>query len=179
MSLFRLTRREISIAIICLVFALAYGAIFGIIKPFMTHKEELAQEIEAKKMLLNKYVETIDKAKDMESKYHDFLDQFQQNDTNDQVMTQLLSQIEKQATELGLRISDLKPRRVKKEKFYNRFSVSLSLDSSLIDITKFLYILQTEPYLFYVDEFTIEKGMQRQNDSVKTYLVVSKIFISK
>lgn len=173
----RLTKRELTIAIICLIFALAYGTLYGVIKPFYANQEELAQEIDAKKSLLRKYMETIDRADSLKRKYQDFLNQFRQNDNNDQVMTQLLSQIEKQASQLGLRISDLKPQRVKKEKFYNRFSVSLSLDSSVVDITKFLYTLQTEPYLFYVDEFTIEKGMQQQNDSVKTHLVVSRIYV--
>ncbi len=177
MSLRRFTKREQSIFVVLVLAACVCFVYYGIINPFLAKKDDLEVEIQAKEKLYHKYVRTIAQAKALEKENKALLDSFQQNDTNEQVMSQILSEIERQAGDLGLKISDLKPRRVKKETYANRFSVSLSTESSMTGMLKFLYTLQKEPHLFEVDEFSIDKGMQGQGGVVKVNLVLSKIYI--
>ena len=177
MSLRRFTKREQSIFIVCLLMGFVYSVIYGIIKPFNEKKDNLKTETQTKAQLLRKYQRTIQEAKILEQENQARLNNFQQNDSNEQVMSQILSEIERQAGDLGIKISDLKPRRVKKEANSNRFSVSLSMDSSMTGMLKFLYTLQNEPHLFEIDEFSVDKGMQGQSGTVKVNLVLSKFFI--
>ena len=179
MRIRQLTKREWAIFTVCAALAVVYGIVFGLVRPFQERKSEIISQIEAKKEVLDKYVKVIAHAKTLERQNEELLGQFQQDATNEQVMSQLLSEIEKQSGEFGLRISDLKPRRVKKEQYYNRFSVSLSIESSLVKIIKFLYTIQGDSYHYDVEEFTVEKGLQRQNDSVKVRLVLSRMYIQK
>ena len=177
MSLRRFTKREQSIFILCLLLGFICFMIYGVIKPFNEKKNNLQAETHSKAQLLRKYQRTIQEAKILEQENQARLNNFQQNGSNEQVMSQILSEIERQAGGLGLKISDLKPRRVKKEAYSNRFSVSLSMDSTMEGMLKFLYTLQNEPHLFEVDEFSIDKGMQGQGMTVKVSLVLSKFFI--
>ena len=179
MSIRQMSKREQGIFIITLLAGLSYFVVYGVVKPFGEKKEALVAQIEAKQSVLDKYVKTIQRAKALEKENEVLFAQFKQPGANEQVMSQLLSEIESKSAELGLRISELKPRRVKKEDAFNRFSVSLSLECSLVNMLQLLYALQKDPHFFKIDEFVIEKGLQRQADTVKVHLVLSKMFISQ
>ena len=91
-------------------------------------------------------------------------------------MSAILAEIESVAREIDLHITDLKPQKVRKGEFLNNFSVSLSANGRLEEITHFLYILQSSPHLFNIEELAIEKS-SAQTQILQTRISLSRILI--
>ena len=173
----RLTKREKKIFLACLIVIISYGCYMGLWKPLKDKIDSLDQKIQTQHRRLLKDLRVIQDAQNIETSYNTFHNNFKQEKTNEQIMSSILSEIEEVAGQLALRISDLKPMRVKNEEFFNRFSVSLTIDSDLPGIVHFLYLLQTQPHLFDVESVRFDKGPERKVASIKTHLTLSKIFI--
>ena len=174
----RFTKRELVTFIICIILVVIYGSYIGIVRPLREKISSLDDDFESQQKKLRKNLKIIEKAKAMNRQYDQYLSQLKQSGSNEQVMASILSEIEQVAGQLGLKITDLKPKRVKREEYYNLFSVNLTIDSDLNEILQFIYTLQGEPHFFRVDEFTFEKGAQRNSgQALKTRFVLSRILI--
>ena len=179
MSTRRLTDREGRIAILCAIIILSYLSYNLVIKPLKDKSENLDTQIETAINQLKKNMTLLEKTGGINNDYNEYQNNFRQTKSNEQVMSSILNEIEKVAAELKLKISDLKPKRVKKEEYFNHFSVSLTIDSDFKDIVQFLYILQRDPHLFKVEELRFDKTTQRNTTAIKTTLVLDKILIPK
>ncbi|MCA9408171.1 MAG: type 4a pilus biogenesis protein PilO [Candidatus Omnitrophica bacterium] len=171
------TTREQNIFIFCLILIFVYLGYQGIYKNLQNKSQVLDDEISSMERKIRKDRKTLAEAKAFEVPYEQLVNQFEQKVPNEQVMSNLISLIEEAAGDLDLRISDLKPQRVKRSDTYNRFSVSLTIDSNFAAIMEFLYVLQQDPHNFDVDEFRFDKGSRQDTDAIKSRLVLSKIFI--
>ena len=173
----RLSQREQLILVICIMVVAGYVVFLAVIRPLQEKKMDLAQEIEKKEKVYNKNLRIVQNGESLEKDYQAYFDKFKQTKPDEQVMSSMLAEIERVAAEFSLQISDLKPQRGKSGEYYNRFSVSLTIDSSLTDVMHFLYKLQQEPFLYDVHEFRFDKSPQRKANTVKTNLVLSKTLI--
>lgn len=173
----RLTKREQKIFIFLVIIAVAYAALQGVIKPLNEKILFVKNKIEKRKKHLDDNLRIVNKGRKREEQYNYYLNKFKQNQSNEQVMSSMLSEIEGVARSLNLRISDLKPQKAQETNYYNRFSVSLTIDSELAEIIHFIYELQNQTHLFNVDEVRFDKGARRNTSTLKTNLVLSKIFI--
>jgi Tfp pilus assembly protein PilO len=149
----------------------------GVIEPMRQKVQDIDLQIEAQLKKLKKNQKTISKADAIQSEYAGYIERFSQVGTNEQTMSAALSEIEKTAGEMSLKISDLKPNKVKSQGSYNRFSVSLTIDGGLEDILRLLYTLQSEPYFYTVDELRFDKSSRQNHPSMKTRIVLTKILI--
>ena len=173
----RLTKREGRIFIICLVLVFFYGGYYGLVSPLLNKISETDQFIEVKSRRVKKDKRSLRDSQALINEYEAYRKQFKQAGSNEEVMSSLISEIEKVAVELGIPIADTKPKRVKKEKYFNRFSLSLTLEGELPKITQFLHCLQDNTHLFKVEEVHFEKGSRGQSEIIKANLVVGKIFL--
>ncbi len=173
----RLTKREQIISVILVFVVLFYGGWQGLVKPLEEKIKSIDDKIEKRKKFLNENMKVVKKGKKREEQYNYYVSKFKQTQSKEQVMSSILSEIEGVARSLNLRISDLKPQKVQENVYYNRFSVSLTIDSELSEIVHFIYELQNQTHLFNVDEVRIDKGARRNTSTIKTNLVLSKIFI--
>ena len=173
----RLSGREKLFIVIIVVLALVYIFLYVLFKPWKEKNNLLDQKINAAQVKLERELRTIQKAKKMETAHAAYLNEFHQTKSNEQVMSSIISEIDEVAAGFNLKISELKPKAVQKEDYDNRFSVSLTINSSLADIVQFLYVLQKEPHLFDVQQFRFDKDPSAAASAVKTYLVLGKIFI--
>ncbi len=171
----RLTQREQNIFAVCLILAFIYMGYNGLVRPFHEKIILLDQSIGAHQRKLSQNLRMICEAESLERKYDPYLKKFKQSKSNEQAMSSILAEIEEVAGGLNLRISNLKPNKVKKEEFYNRFSVSLSLESDFADVLHFLYILQNDPHLFRIEEVQFEKGSAMTTTTIRTQIVLEKI----
>ncbi len=171
------TKREQNIFIICILVIFSFITYNGFIKPLKGKINLIKGDIESAKIDIHKYNRVLGRSKSVEAKYSRFLGDFKQNVSNEQVMSALLSEIGVVAGKLNLRISDKKPKKVKEHDYYNHFSVSLTIDSKLVEVVHFLYILQNQPHLFDVEEIRFDKSSRRKDKTLKTRLVLSKILI--
>ena len=170
----RLSKREQKIFVLCLLTALIYVGYAKAIKPLQARIDLMDAKITKQNKKIQQNLKTIKKAAALEPTYDQYIKKFKQSGSNEQVMSSILSEIEQVARELDLRISDLKPKRVQSAETHNRFSVSLTIDSEFVDIIHFLYLIQTQPHLFDVDEVQFDKGASRRSTAVKTQLVLGK-----
>jgi len=173
----RLSPREKKIFVACVIMIFAYFGYHALIRPLKERIAVIDGKIESQQRKITAHLRIIKKAEAMEKTYAEIISRYKQDKSNDQVMTAIFTEVEQAAGELGLRISDLKPQRVKKGDNYNRFSVSLTINSEFIEIMEFLHKLQEEPHSFYVDEARFDKSGKRDSTELKTRLVLSKVLI--
>ena len=173
----KLNSREQKILIVCMALIVIFVSYQLLIKPFKNGISSAQEKKITLQKQLRKHLEVIEEARQIEKKYEFYKSNYKQGKTDEQLMSSLLSEIEGVAGELGLNISDLKPKRVRNEELFNRFSISLAMDSEFKDVMHFLYLLQGPAHQFIIEELRFDKGMQRNQNSVKSYLVLGKIFI--
>lgn len=173
----RLTRREQGIFVICLAMIFIFVGYGGVIKPLRAKIVSTDEEIRIYQRRLKKSTRAIRKSRELEQQYNEYLRKFKQTKTDEQVMASVLSEIESIASDFGLLISDLKPKKVKHEEYHNKFSVSLTISSELIEILRFLHTLQGQPHFFDLEETRFDKSSRRKLSAVKARLVLSKILI--
>lgn len=173
----RLTQREQAIALVTVILLGILVSYYVVIKPLHEKKFLLEKKMTEQHKQLKKNLKLIQEAEELKKEYTPYLEKFKQQKPNEQVMSGILSEIEAAAAGLDLQISDLKPKRVKEEGEYNQFSVSLTIDSSFVNIVHFLHILQSEPHLFEVEEVEFDKGSQRKSETMKTRLVLTRVLI--
>ena len=173
----RLTQRERNIFVVCVTLAAVYIGYNFFYKPLIGNKDVLQNKMEKarKKILDNEKI--LRNAKKANEVYNQYQTEFKQPESNEQTISVLISNIEKEATQMGLTISDMKPKPVKQDKYFNTFSVTLSLEGSWTEILKLLHALQSKPYLLRVDEMNFDRASQVNTTFVRAYLVLSKVYI--
>ena len=137
----------------------------------------LNKEILTNEMKLSKNLKILRKKDKVQNEYMKYSQLLKQNNSDEQEMATLLSEIESVAREIAIRISDMKPRAIKAIDFYKRLSVDIEVEAELSEITKFIYNLQNKPYLFNIDRLRFERKSRRRSSTLKGYLLVSKDLI--
>ena len=173
----RLTGRERKIFVVSLAAVILSFFYNGLVKPLHAKKDFLDQEIASHQKQLNRGLKTVQKAKVLGARYDVYLKQFRQSGTEEEAASSILSEIEEAAGKFGLHITDLKPQRIKHDEHNNQFSVGLTISSELVDIIRFLYVLQQPPHLFDVEEVEFEKSARKNQSTITTRLVLGKAFI--
>jgi len=173
----KLTGREQVILALCIAVLSVYVGLNAVVKPLRDKIELVDREIHTYQKSMSMSMLTVQKAQELEQQYNKYLGQFKQIKTDEQVMALILSEIEEISDKFGLLISEMKPKKVKREKQFNKFSVSLTINSELIDMLRFLHILQGQPHLFDLDEARFDVTLRRKSSNIRTHLVLSKILI--
>ncbi|VAW14106.1 hypothetical protein MNBD_BACTEROID05-983, partial [hydrothermal vent metagenome] len=83
----RLTKREKNIFILCVLVGSVYLVTNGVVKPLRKSIANIDQKIDSQKRRLRKQLKTVKKAKQLQRKHDEFLSQFKQDKSNDQVMS--------------------------------------------------------------------------------------------
>ena len=172
----QLNQREKNTAIVTFLAVLIYGGYTFVYQPLKSELESMDQQISIQQEKKENNLVKIKEGQGLEEKYKSYIEEYKQSGTNEQVMSSLISEIENVAGQLNLHISDLKPQRVAKEEYWNNFSISVTLESSLSDAMHFLYILQDNKHLFRVEELRLEQA-RREEKQMRTSLVVSRILV--
>jgi len=173
----KFSQRENRIFMLTITVVLLYATYNGMFKPFKQKMISAKLQTESLERQYSKNLRIIRKAKMITQEYDAYLEEFKQTATNEEVMSSIISEIEATAANLSIQISDLKPMRVKALDFYNHFSVSLKINSELVDIIEFLYVLQDQPHLFDIEELRFVKRTRRKGAVVMTNLVLTKTLV--
>ncbi len=169
----RLSGRERTIFIVCLAVICVYFIYIFFYQPFVEHRTDLATQIEAAQREFIKNSKFISSSQAYKAEYEIYLEKFKQRGSDEEVMSSIVSEIEQIAARFNIRIAEVKPQKVKRGDFYNDFSVNLDIDARLNDVIRFLYVLQSDPHFFGVDEFRFNKNFP-QNVNLQSQLAVSK-----
>jgi len=152
------SKREQIIFILCVIAVVIFMVNIIFVKPIKNNADALESEISNSRLKLQKQLKIIERGKKIARDYDDVLSNYRQTSSNEQVMSSILSEIEAAASQNGMKVSDIKPKRVREIDFYNQFSVSLSINGQLKDIAHFLYLLENPPHSFNIDELILEKN---------------------
>jgi len=172
----RLSNREQSIFIICLATVFVYVVYVVFYKPLKEKVADLTAQTELAERQLEKHIRIIRKGKAYQPRFERYMAKYKQTTSDNEVMSSILSQIEQESGKFDIRISQLKPQRVKKENFYNNFSVSVTLEGALAEVIKLLYNLQHEPYLFKIEDARFDQHYQKPTN-VQCQLILTKILL--
>ena len=171
-----LSTREKKILVVFLLAASVFLGYRFIFIPMKEQIEKLGNQIKLQEKKLSKSLRILEKEKAIEEEYDRYAVDFKQKASDEQQMALILSQVESAATQLNLRIADLKPGRVKKGDFYNNFLLNLVLEGDLPAINQFLYTVQNRPYFFQIEEVYFEKSSVRTSQ-IKCRLLINKAFL--
>ena len=171
-----LSHREKRIFVLCLITIFIYVSYHYGFVSLKEKKDALQLAVKTKERELRKNLGVVERGKVYDGEYQRILDKFKQTASDEKTMSSLLSEIEQVAGDTKMRISEMKPQRVRKVDFYNNFSVSLTMDDSLTEIMHFLYVLQDDIHRFSVDELRFDK-MGPNVATLRCQLVISKVFI--
>lgn len=172
-----LTKREQNIFVLCMILAMVYLVYNFLIKPAREQLFTLDEEIAAQTRRLARNAAEMQRAHALEKTIEFYEQKFKQSRSNEETVSSILAEIEMVATRLHLQIANLTPKKVQETKFYKRFLVSLTMDGDFMDILQFVHILQSDPYLFGVEEARFDKGPRQQAAVIKATLVLGKTFI--
>lgn len=173
----RLNSSEKRLFIICLILA---GTGFFIriaanpLKEMFTNPDK--KIVESRKRL-RKNLRTIRENNMVLARYNAYVKDFGQKMTDEQEMSAMISELEGVAEETDILFSEIKSRRVNKVDFYKVFSVSLKMNGNLEQIVHLLYLLQSKPHLFRVDELRLNK-QSRRTSLLKARLILSRTVIN-
>ncbi|OGX26643.1 MAG: hypothetical protein A2787_02230 [Omnitrophica WOR_2 bacterium RIFCSPHIGHO2_01_FULL_48_9] len=169
----RLSGRERTIFFLCLAVVFVYFVYIFLYQPFQEQRSDLSTQIEAAQREFMKNSKFIENSQAYQAEYDTYLEKFKQQGSEEEVMSSFVSEIEQIAAQFNVRIAEMKPRKVRREDFYNNFSVNLNINTRLNDLIRFLYVLQSDPHFFGVEEFRFDKNFP-QNVNLQCQLTVSK-----
>ena len=167
-------KRIFAWTILVVLAAAFYNAVF---LPLQEKKNVLSEQIIIRQKLMRQEQGIIRKAMMIEERYQDYWRQFYRSGTQEEAVSSILTDLEGVVRTLSLDINDLKPQNVRDTGFNRQFSVSLTINSELKDVMRFLYTLQQKPYLFDVEEMQLDKTAAKTPSVLRTRLVLSKAFI--
>jgi hypothetical protein len=174
MNSFALSQRERQIALVLAgVISIALVYRLGVF-PLKDRFEQIQIKIMARQREIDRNLRVVQRAKIYEQQYGSLLENFRQKGSDEQVMSGLIRDIESLSPDI--RMTDIKPQKVRKEEFSNHFSVSLTFEGSLASLMDFIYRLQSPAYSFSVDELRLDKKAPNSTE-LKGSLVLSRVLI--
>ena len=172
-----LTARERTIFAVCVVTIAAYATHSFLYKPMRSKRDEMSGKREILQKQLNRDLRLIRDGKNHQPEYDAALEKFRQKGSDEEVMSNMISDIERVSGQFKIRLVEMKPQKVRKVDFYNLFSLSVTFEGPLSEIVRFSYALQQEPYLFGVEELRMDKNFVRAGD-LQCQMVLSRIGFS-
>ena len=152
-----LTNREQKFLFLTFTLALICFFYFFIWKSFRARLEDLNTAAQKENRRLRWNLQIIEESNSVSKKYKNYLEFFLQHNSAEEQMSAIISDLEAIAQKKNLHFSEIKPAKVKNAKFYNIFSISLTMDGNFSQITEFIYAIQNQPYFFSIDELHLEK----------------------
>ncbi len=173
-----MTQREKMIFLIC-CFMIGLFLVYNLAwRSFKNNVDGIDVKIRAAAVKLQKARQTMTDAQRYERRYGEYQKSLSPQGTDEAVVSRLLSEIEQVSSQTGLKVSDLKPLRIREEKFYRVFPVSVIVDGTLVTTLEFIDVLQKEPYRFDVLDLRMDQT-QRKGEEIKTRLVMGKVFFKE
>lgn len=172
----QLSAREKKFFLLSLAVLAVYLIRTLVVAPVQARSEWLDRQIRNTEQKLLSASRTIHKSRIVQSRNEALLEDYRQTQSDEEVMSGILTEIEATAAGNRLSISDLKPNRPKMIDYYKEFSVSLVLEGDFTQVMEFIFKLQKQPYSYFVDEADISKHSPRTS-GLRCRFVLTKVLI--
>lgn len=175
MSAFSFSIRERIIFAGLVLVCCVYAAYMYIYRPSVVRSEEIFRETVRAGKKLSEQAAVIQKEKRMAEIWQGELDAVGQNNSNEEAMSAMLSEIEAVTGQMKIRVTEMKPQGAIKGEFYNTYAVSLAVDGDLKDILEFIHILQDPSRHLSVRQFSLEKSFADSTGMLAKVVVESTL----
>ncbi len=147
-----------------------------VIVPIRVRWKDLNEKIELAGLKLEKNQMMIDRKETIRSEHERYVLPVKMVSSEEEEMAKFLTEIESLVNSSSVYIIDVKPRPIKKIKFYKKYIVELNTEGDISQISKFIYDIQNSTQLLKIDAFSLGiKGAG--TNSLKCHILVSKILI--
>ncbi|MDD5005127.1 MAG: type 4a pilus biogenesis protein PilO [Candidatus Omnitrophica bacterium] len=174
---FLISKRERVLFIVAvIIISLAAVQIF-IIGPIYREYSRLNQEINIKRVRLEKNRRLIKEKNVVKEDFKEYGKQLKTKGSDEKEMSSLLSEIEQIGNASGIYLSDVKPQKIKEMDFYKVMVVEIKFQATMQNLTKFIYEIQNSTLLLKVSRLQVNsKG--GGSSLLEGILQVSKISLS-
>ena len=172
-----ITGREKILGIVTLLAALMVISANFIIKPLAGQWNSLDKDICGKEFLLKKHNRLLhdkNKIKALHAKYAKYLKT--KKLTLEEESAEVLSSVEKLARGADVRITSIKPLAPKLFDSYNKFTFRIATESSLQQLGRFIYDIQSSEQLLKVEKMVL-RAKERKADAIKGILHITKLSV--
>jgi Tfp pilus assembly protein PilO len=170
----KLSRREKLLAILASGVMLGAFIFRGIIEPAVRNWIALNQQIALKEAKLTRALKIIAQKPEVQAEFDGYQKFILPPVSEEEEIARLLREIEKLARDTGMRITDMAPRRKQRSEFYTRFTVEIETEGSMEGLMRFIYALETSPFLFTAERLKITLK-SRQSNILKSDILLSKV----
>ncbi|MBF0533052.1 MAG: hypothetical protein HQL23_08170 [Candidatus Omnitrophica bacterium] len=172
-----INQREKYFAAIVAALLLVWGAVCLIAQPLWREKEEVSRSIRGQQKQMAESRQTIAKEKKFLPRYQFYWNAFKQKGTDEETISVFVSEIEKAANQIDLRIMELKPQKKETRGLVSVYSLNLSFESDYLKLLKFLDLLQQNPNFFDIEDCSITKKANKSSPELQIDIKLSRIFI--
>ncbi len=172
-----ITKREKMLATLTVsitVIALIYNFI---IEPLAKRWNSLDEEIREKAGLLRKHNRMLRNKEMIEELHSEYTPYFQPEAlTPEEDSAIALTSIEKLARKAGVRITNIKPLAVKGLESYNKYTFRVATESTIGELTRFIYDLQSSGQLLKAERMVL-RAKEREHTTIKAILNITKLSV--
>jgi len=147
-----------------------------VFRPMRAADTAIRNEIKKYQDVILKNRRMMQKEEALKKRFRNQVDTFTQKGSDQKVMNQLSSQIEKAADQNNVHITDLKPQKVKKHETHTEFPINMSFDASLTTVMSFIHTLQQQPYMFDLNDIEIRR-LSPRHEKLRCQLQLSRVFL--
>lgn len=171
-----LTKRERTIAIITIVSVVAFLFYTQVIERIAKKWIYLDKEIVSKSIKLKKDFKLLSKKNVLEEEYKNYLSSIKSGLSEEEEAANVLTDIENLAKKNSLFIINIKPSPTLDTLSYKEIIFEISAESSVDELVKFIYDLQSLKKLMKVKKLSLS-AKTSESSSIKSTLYLTKIII--
>jgi Tfp pilus assembly protein PilO len=170
----KLNKRETLILIITLGLIAFFMAYQWVIKPMHEGAADINDQLRAAKKQLARSRQMIAQRSLIEERYQKLTAMIGGAGSEDAQVPVIIAKIEAAARESNIHIANIQPQKSVTKKDTMFLAVELEIDGQWLDIVQFLYLLQQQPNLYFINELNLEKYSDT-TDSLRGRIVVSRM----
>lgn len=172
-----ITKRERLLAAAAVSAALAAVIYNFVIEPVIGSWGELDRKIRDKEIVLRKYARILRDKDDIEKERAEYAKYFEcKKLTSEEESAIALNRIERAARANRVQITNIKPLSYKSFEYYDEFTFRMATESTLGELTKFIYDLQSSDQLLKVERMVL-RAKENEPSVIKAMLNITKISV--
>lgn len=176
MFLSRLSKRERYILYITVVVVISVLFEKVVLSPIMERLNKLNREIFIQEKKLERYVRILAQEDLIASEYKKYTPFIRQSRSDEEQMSELLSEIEKMANKTSIFLTDIKPGKIEKVGRYREYSIKIGTESEIGHLANFIYQLEQSPRLLRVKDFYLTPK-KKESPILKARMTITQILI--
>lgn len=174
MVLANLSKREKSLFYLA-VAIISLSLIFNfLLKPLGSNWRQLNSQIIDKEIKLKKNARLLqqkDKVKNVYAKYAPYI---KRQGSDEEEISFLLNEVERQARASGIRIVNIRPKPIKDLEFYKKYIIEMNCEAPMEKYTEFIYNLQNSTQSIRVEKLKLT-SQGKDNPLLKSQMSITKI----